>query len=104
MSIITQLDTDQISGIPDFTGESGEGSKIGNAMSAYAMDLANIECGGFYSDDTSTAHSVISSLQDQADAFDSMISDVNTILDEALNLIRTDIIEKENTLSETILS
>ena len=104
MSIITQLDENQISAVPDFSGGSGEGSKIENALSAYSMDLANIESGGFHSDDTSTAHSVISALQDQADSFETMISDVNTILDEAMNLIRTDIIEKEDTLSTTILT
>ena len=103
MGNITQLDTDKIDAVPDFTGESNEGSKIDNALAAYAMDLTNVENGGFYSDDTSTAHGVISSLQDQSDAFETMITDVNTIIDEAMNLIRTDIIEKEDSLANTVL-
>ncbi|MBO7424785.1 MAG: hypothetical protein J6U23_03850 [Clostridiales bacterium] len=103
MGIITQLDTDQIDALPTFSGASGEGLKINNSLDSYSDGLINIENNGFGSEDSSTAHGVISALQDQALALDPFITDVNTLLDEAIGLIRSDIIEKEDTLSITIL-
>jgi len=103
MSDITSLDVTEVRSLPTFAGTSGEGSKTTERLSAYSRDLTNIKNQGFGPNDTSTAQSVMGAVLEQIPYFEEIINEVNCTLDEAIGMLNTDIIDKEDSLAATIV-
>ena len=103
MKDILNLDINQIQNLPNFSGDSGEGNKVNEALESYCNGLINVSNNGFYSDDTSTAHGVIDALEYQVASLSETMIFIHTIIDEVIGMINSDVIEKENSISETVL-
>lgn len=99
---ITGLDKGVINNYPKMSEASGKGVKIHNAMNTYTGRLNSVISNGFYSEDTSTAHGVISALNSQMAVAISLLDNIDVIFDEAIQTISEDILDKEDKLAASI--
>ena len=101
MSGITGLDLNEIANYSKVS--EGKGILAHDALETYCDRLVGITTYGFNLDDASTAGEVVKELQIQVRSILDAIDDVDDMIDDLINTIQTDIIDKENDLSATIL-
>lgn len=101
MSNILSIDENEISGFKA-SNTGCVGLKAHNAAEAYKSSISSIIGSAFYRDDSSNFRSSVVTLREKMNEIGILIDDANLLLDELIDQINTDIIEKENTLSKTI--
>lgn len=102
MSKIDSLDITEIADFPKMSEGNGKGVKLDNAVNAYINGLTNASNAGFFSDDSSTAHAVIDSLNMQMTIIQSVLENVNSLFDSAIDTIQQEIIDEEDSLAASI--
>ena len=102
MSNILSIDESEIGGFKaNNTGKVGV--KAHNSMEAYKNSMSHIYNTAFYSDDNSNFRSSINTLRTKMGQIEKIVDDVNLLLDELIDEINTEIIEKENDLAKKIV-
>lgn len=102
MSKINALDISEIADFPKMSESNGKGLKLDNAVTDYVNALTNVSNAGFYSDDSSTAHAVIDSLNTQMTIIQSVLENLNSLFDNAIDTIQEEIIDEEDSLAASI--
>ena len=102
MSDITKLNPVELRSYSKISEDGGVGSQARNALDAYTVRLGNISGVGFNSNDTSTAHGVIDALNTEITTLSDSREMVDTMIDTLIEMITTDILDKEDQLSQTI--
>ncbi len=80
----------------------GLGPKTQFALEQYTSRLDNLAGQGFGPNDTSTAHAVIDELREQMRKIAETTADIDTMIDDLVLMIETEILEKENKLAKDV--
>ncbi|MBO7453204.1 MAG: hypothetical protein J6U54_22965, partial [Clostridiales bacterium] len=99
---ITELDVSVVNNFPKMSESDGKAVKIRDAIDAYQSRLTDISNSGFHTDDDSTAHAVIDSVNAQMDVILSILDNADVLFDEAIALLQEDVIDKEDQLAASV--
>ena len=102
MEPIERLEENEIRNFKMLSSADGMGYKAKEAMRAYDSRLVSFHCNDFGAKDTSTAKKAISELNKQMRAIGDVMSDVDFMLDNLIHIMQTAMLDKEDSLAQTI--
>lgn len=102
MSDITKINPIEMRSYTKMSQDGHVGVQARSALDTYTTRLGNISSIGFNSKDTSTAHAVIDALNAEISTLSESMEMVDSMMDALIELIVTDILDKEEQLSSTI--
>lgn len=102
MSEKTAIDVYELRRMDKLNSKCGTGKKVEKAMDEYRDFMACTVRDCFGPADESTTHGVVDELYYQMESISSLAEEVNLLIDNMLETLQTCIIDRENSLVETI--